>query len=230
MKIITNTKRNGELCYVQVKDILFLARITKNNKVMQQYVNFINNGVCDNDFVRITQPLYIDAFKKCDYIVDFTLYSNVSITYVSRLMATTNFFVSSDLEKDCIQHKTDDLRDIISFKKGDLEYKIPLISNGKYEYENEDGTLLFDSTIIDGCFAITSLDGNNVDDNEYYDFYLKCIDKIYNEIYVGIPVEERKFEKFVMGNTLVIRVHNNMNIKKEKKVFKIFSKIKKGNV
>ena len=72
MKIITNTKFYGKLCYVQVKDVLFLARYTGNKRLMQDYINTINNGKSDNEFIKVSGDSYIKAFELCDYIIDFS--------------------------------------------------------------------------------------------------------------------------------------------------------------
>ena len=230
MKIITNTKINGELCYVQVKDILFLARITKNANVMQQYITLINSGHTDNEFVRITQKSYIKAIKNCDYIVDFVEFgdSKLQTSYLSSLIVTLNFSVINEFDKECVEHKTDGLRDIMSFKRGDLEYKIPLIPNGVIEKCNEDENLVFSSTVIDNCFIIKSVDGTAVQNIDYFDFYLDCLDIIYNEFYPNIPFEERKHDVIDRGGVIIIQIYD-IKKKKENIVNRVLSKLKKGS-
>ena len=222
MKIITNTKRNGELCYVQVKDLLFLAKLTKNKNIMQQYISMINNSYSDDDFVRITQEGYKNAIKKCDYIVDFTEFSSkkVSIAYLSKLIVTMSFSIMDEFESQCVEHKADGIRDIMAFKKGELDYKMPLIVNGGFEYENNDKTLYLDDTILDDCFVIKTSDGSDVQTHDYFSFYLECIDKIYNERYADVVQQERKFDVYDRGNTLMIIIRNQ-----EKKKVNGFSKI-----
>lgn len=230
MKIITKTRRDGELCYIQVKDILFLSRITKNSNVMQQYINLINEGHGDNDFIRITQKSYIEIIKKCDYIADFIEFGNKNtpISYISSLIVTLNFSVGDEITKECVSHKTDDLRDIMAFKKGELEYKIPLVANGSIEMCNEDKTLVLDGTAISDCFIIKSIDGVDIQNKDYYDFYLNCLDRIYSEFYPDIEQTERKYDAYDRGNVLVICIHRQEK-KKENKMRNILAKFKRGS-
>lgn len=229
MKIITNTKRNGEVCYVQLKDILFLSRIVKNNNVMQHYIDFINSGYGDDDFIKINHPLYIEAFKKCDYIVDFIEYGdkNVSINYLSKLLVTINFAFNTDIDSLCVKHKTDGIRDIIAFKKGELDYKIPLIPDGRIEHINDEGTLCFSSTILNDVYVLTSTNGVDVQTIDYYSFYLDCLDKLYDTHYPDVKKEDRDYKGFDRGNSIIITINNKK--KKERKMGKILSKIKKGS-
>ena len=222
MKIITNTRRDGELCYVQVKDLLFLAKLIKNNNIMQQYVSMINNGRLDNDFVRVTQEGYKNAIKKCDYIVDFTEFSSkkVSVSYLSKVIVTMSISTMDKNESEYVEYKADGLRDIMAFKKGELDYKMPLIVNGGLEYENKDKSLYLDDTILDDCFVIKTVDGSPVQNHDYFEFYLECVDKIYNDLYPEILQDERSFEVFDRGNTLLIIIRNQ-----EKKKVNGFSKI-----
>ena len=219
MKIIVNTKKNGEECYVQVRDILFLGRITKNNKVIQQYINYINSGYGDNNFIKVVQPLYIKAFKNCDYIVDFTEYSskNVSLGYLSKLLVTLNFSLNTDFDKKCIDHKTDDIRDIMAFKKGELDYKIPLVFNGDVEIINDDGTLCFESTILDDVFILKRTDGGNVKDIDYYSFYLNCINTLYTTKYSDIDVNDRNYSSFDSNGNIVITINSRRKKRSKKK-------------
>ena len=52
MKIIVNEK-----VYVQVRDILFLARLYKSEILMNYYLSFINQGFLDYDFIKSKNSL-----------------------------------------------------------------------------------------------------------------------------------------------------------------------------
>lgn len=228
MKIITNTRRDGKLCYIQVKDILFLARVSKSEDVMQHYINLINEGYGDTDFIKITQENYIDIIRKCEFIVDFMEFGNKNtpVSYISSLIVNLNFAIGDGITKEGISYKVDDLRDIMAFKNGELEYKIPLVTNGSIEMESEDKTLLLDGTVINDCFILKSTDGEDIQNKDYYEFYLKCLDRIYNEFYPDIEQAERKYDVYDRGNILVICIHRQEK-KKESKMHNILAKLKR---
>lgn len=230
MKIITNTNREGVLCYVQVKDINFLARITKNKKLMEQYIRLINEGRGDDDFVKIADVGFIDIIRRCEYIVEFSEFANKdnSITYLSNILVNMNYTLgSSELEKDCVQHKSSAIRDIMDLKKGELGYKIPLVPNGVVEYVSDDQRLLFDSTVIEDCYVLRASDASDVHQIDYYDFYVSCINKIYEEKYPEVQKEDRQYKSYGKGNILVVSIQAGK--KKKSKIEQILNKIKKGN-
>ena len=231
MKIITNTKREGLLCYVQVKDILFLARITNNKVLMQQYLSLINEGRFDNEFIKITQSSLIDIINKCDYIVDFNELSksDCTISYLSRLIININYAVpSNDVMKECIDYKTDGIRDVMAFKKGELDYTIPLVANGVLEYTSEDSRYILESTVVPNTFTIRVSDGSEVQNNDYYSFYLEAVDKIFNTMYPELDNNDREFSCVDRGKILIISIKNKTK-KKESKLNKLLMKLKKGS-
>ncbi|MGN1372319.1 MAG: hypothetical protein ACI4XM_08625 [Candidatus Coprovivens sp.] len=228
MKIITNTKHSGELCYVQVRDILFLAELTGNVNLMNQYYNLINEGKTDEEFVRIFQKAYIDIYKRCDFIIDFCEFcgEDVSINYISRLMVNMNVFIRNKNDRKFINHKSDDLRDIIAFKNGVLNYKIPLIVDGRFEVFNDDKSLSLNSTILKDHFVIKSTDGLDIKSKDYYDFYLGCINRIFDIFYPNIDISDRKFTVIENGSILIIRIDNILK-KKNNSGIKVLGKRKK---
>jgi hypothetical protein len=230
MKIITNTKLNGKLCYVQVKDLLFLARYTGNKRLMQDYVNAINNGRTDNEFIKVSGDSYIRAFELCDYIIDFSEYNrkDVGVNYLSNLVKTKAYAMPREKrDQEGLEHQIDGVRDIISFKRGELEYKIPLVSNGVIETLSNDKLLVFTSTVVDGCYTLSTTNGSDIRDCDYQEFLKSCMDKVYGTLYP--EVEDREFNTFITGKTLVVHIQTNKVAKKKSVVGKILAKIKKEN-
>lgn len=229
MKIITKTKREGVLCFIQVKDILFLANLTKNKNLMQQYLNLINEGKTDNEFIKITQESFISVLDGCDYIIDFTDFNkkDVSLNYLSRLIVNMNFNIpGDDMNRECLDHKQDVIRDIIDFKRGELEYKIPLVPDGVLECLSSDGRLLLESTVVPDTFIIKAVDGSDVQTIDYYDFYLESIDKIFDLLYPDLDKNNRRFNCVDRGKMLIINI-SRCTKKKENKINKLLAKIKK---
>lgn len=230
MKIITNTKRNGKLCYVQVKDILFLARYTGNKRLMQDYLNAINNGRGDNEFIKVSGDSYIRAFELCDYIIDFSEYSrkDVGVNYLSNLVKTKVYAMPKDKrDQEGLDYQIEGVRDIINYKRGELDYKIPLVATGKIEIISTDKKFVFDSSIVDNCFTLTTTNGADINTLDYTGFLNTCIDKVYSTLYP--EVEVRDYSTFITGNTLVLSIHSHKVTKKHNIVGKILAKIKKEN-
>lgn len=228
MKIITNTKLYGKVCYVQVKDVLFLARYTGNKRLMQDYLNSINNGKSDNEFIKVSGDSYIRAFELCDYIIDFSEYSrkDIGVNYLSNMVKTKVYAMPKDKrDQEGLDYRIEGVRDIISYKRGELDYRIPLVPNGKMEILSKDKRFVFESTIIDGCFALKTVDGSDIEKSDYQLFLDECIDRTYATLYPDCV--ERDFSTFVTGNTVVLNVKKH-NVKKKKGVVsKILAKIKK---
>lgn len=230
MKIITNTRRNGKLCYVQVKDILFLARYTSNKRLMQDYLNAINNGKSDDEFVKVSGNNYIRAFELCDYIIDFSEYSkrDIGVNYLSNMVKNKAYAMPKDkIGQEGLDLQIDAVRDMIAYKMGTLDYKIPLVADGDFEFVSPDQTLLFNSTVVDGCYTLSTLDGKDVNTHDYDEFFKGCIDKVYDALYPELPKDERDYKYYDRGRIFVLNIHVK-EIKKNKGVVgKILAKIKK---
>lgn len=227
MKIITNTELYGKVCYVQVKDVLFLARYTGNKRLMQDYLNSINSGKTDNEFIKVSGDSYIRAFELCDYIIDFSEYSkkDVGVNYLSNMIKTKVYAMPKDKkDQEGLDYQIDGVRDIISYKRGDLSYRIPLVPNGKMEIISQDKKFVFESTIIDGCFSLKTVDCSGIEMCDYQLFLDECIDRVYKSLY---PDCERDFSTFVTGNTLVLNIKKHDVKKKNGVVSKILAKIKR---
>lgn len=228
MKIITNTKRYGKLCYVQVKDVLFLANMTNNKRLMQDYLNAINNGKCDDEFIKVSGDNYINAFELCDYIIDFSEYSkkDIGVNYLANMVKTKAYAMPKDKSaQDGLNHQIEAVRDLISFKRGELGYKIPLVADGRLELLSRDQKFTFESTVMDNCFILRSVDGSSVEGQDYDEFLNDSIKRMFDFLYPNCI--EREYSTFITGNSLVISVQNNEVKKKKGVVGKILAKIKK---
>lgn len=228
MKIITNTKFSGKLCYVQVKDLLFLARYTGNKRLMQDYINTINNGKSDDEFIKVSGDSYIRAFELCDYIIDFSEYSrrDIGVNYLANMIKTKAYAMPREKrDQEGLDLQIDAVRDIISYKRGELGYKIPLVPNGKVEMMDKTHKYVFESTIIDDCFVLKAVDGSSVEGKDYERFLNDTLKSIFDTLYPDCT--ERTYNSFISGNSLVITIKRNEVKKKKGVVGKILAKIKK---
>lgn len=229
MKIITNTKRNGKVCYVQVKDILFLARYTGNKRLMQDYINTINNGKGDNEFIKVSGNSYIRAFELCDYIIDFSEYSkrDIGVNYLSNMIKTKIYAMPKEkIDQEGLDLQIDAVRDMMAYKMGTLEYKIPLVADGKFEFVSPDQKLLFDSTVVDGCYTLSTVDGTDVNTHDYDEFFKGCVDKVYKSLYPELDESARDYKYYDRGRIFVLNIHKPV-VKKKSVMGKILAKIKK---
>ena len=225
MKLITDTKRNGKVCYVQVKDLLFLAKYTGNKRLMQDYIDAIDKGKSDSDFVKVNGESYIRAFELCDYIVDFNKYNkkDVNFNYLSNLVKMKTYAMCRNIkEKEGLDYQIDGVRDIIAFKNGELEYKIPLLPDGRVEMFDNTNEYLFRSTIIDGYFVLEKVGKGDLNEQDYKNFLDVSVKKVFDVFYPG--VKEKIYSSFVVGNTLVVSIKKRESKRKKNNVNKTLSK------
>ena len=228
MKIITDTKRYGKLCYVQVRDVLFLAKMTNNQRLMKDYVRFINEGKTDYEFIKVSGDSYIRAFELCDYIIDFSEYSkkDIGINYLSNMVKSKVYVSSRDsFYEEGINHQIESVRDMIAFKKGELDYKILLVADGRVEILSKDRKFTFESTVVDDCFILKTTDGSNIECHDYQEFLEDSVKKIFEKLYSDYL--DKTYGSFVTGNTLVININRGQVQNKKSVVGRILAKIKK---
>ena len=129
MKIIIDGKEK-KTCYAQVRDLYFLAARYKSSTFEQLYENYINQGHAETDFVYLDDPRVVELINFNPFIVNFSEAVNYSQTALIRMAAlTTGPVVHVDTEDN--KHKRNDIFDIIDFKKGQLEYEIPVVFDKK---------------------------------------------------------------------------------------------------
>lgn len=213
MKIIVNND-----CYVQVRDILFLAKIYNSKVFMNKYLELINNGKVDVDFIKVTSNKLKEALEN-GAIINFDDFRDSSITALGSYLVTMYTGVcNNDKEKVYVEHKADAIRDIIAFKNGKLPYAIPLIPNGKERYEDSNLKVVCESTIFDNYYIIKKVDGNKINNISYQDFINSVIDKIKEKR--GSIIKGRIIDK---GDYLVLCLEEEI-VKKES-YFKRFKKV-----
>ena len=209
MKIITTTKKDGDLCFTQVKEILFLARIKNDDRLMKYYIKLLNNSYLDDEFVRVHNN-FIDVVKSCEDIINFCDYIDCDVSYLSNYLVTMNCltYVNDQCAKECLIHKSDGIRDMMYFKKGELDYLIPIVPNGEFEKFDLNNELVFDSSIIPDVFLLRTIDGRDVNTIDYDEFFKKCIDEVYKSNYSYVNDDERNYEYKDRGNTFVLYINN----------------------
>lgn len=213
MKVIV-----GDNYYVQVRDIFFIGNLYNSKMIIAYYMSFINRGYGDNDFVKINNKS-IKQILDTDLIIDFTDYKDTSIVYLSNVLA--NLFMTTQNTGEVTKHKENDIRDIISFKKGELNYSIPLIPTDEVSYINQEMGLAFRSTIFDNYFVFQS--NSDLDNVQYLDYLRFCINEVIEEKFANQVVSYD-----IINNESYLVIRFNVEQKKSKSIKDIFRrKLKK---
>lgn len=170
MKIITHTN-DGEKVYIQVKDFLYLGRLTNNKRYIDRYINLLNANKVDTEFIRLDKDDDISLVKSSD-LVDFKKFYRLSEHAVARILSNMALVPGRDKS-----HNIEDIRSVLDFKRGVLEYSIPLFNDGCICYIDEEKVLEFSSTILNDCYAFRTKDGSDIKSHENSDFLLDCLAK-----------------------------------------------------
>ncbi len=215
MKIITNTKYDGTLCFVQVKDFFYLAQVTGNKSLMNIYLSFINEGKSDNQFVKITNQHYMKAFEMCEEIIDFGYYVKNDIDSLTRLVVSMNvLFLQGEYDRKANQYKADGIRDVMFYKKKELDYNIPVVPSGEVEIESENA--IFTASNLPDCFMFRSKNGKVFDMNLQQEFVSQCTIDVLSSKYPSLTNSDSNYKYIDNGNTLFLNVVGNRVVRKSK--------------
>ena len=216
MKVIVNDK-----VYVQVRDILFIARLYGNEKIMNYYLFLINQEFLDTDFV-LSNNFLLNKILKSSLILDFNEYRDYSNFHISNLIISLSS-VKMD-EQGISSHQIDDLRDIMNFKRGVLQYTIPLIPNGKIDEKYDDLRLRFRSTIFNEYFIIEAEKQEDICNYDYMECLKRGINMLKNK--GSLLLEEPVYNLINKGNCMIVSFKKEKT-KKETIINKIAKKVKK---
>lgn len=179
MKIIVNQKKET-ICYVQLRDLIYLAN-QKRNAFRELACKYMDEFKDMTDFVRVTDPEMVKIIKNREDIIDFDAFSLHTVEALTRLMVAKNLFSDSDESKRRVFHETQAIQDLISYKKGELEYNIPLIADDRIESN------------INGYYVTSSNSDNK--------FIVKCDHEIFPDfVHVIDIVQTIAKEKGLLSN------------------------------
>ena len=161
MKIIIEEK-NRKSCYAQVRDLYYLAARFKSSSFENLYETYINQGLTEKEFVYLDDPKVVELIDFNPFIINFSQYVSQSNGALIRLAAlTTGPVIHTDTLDN--QHKRDDIFDIIEFKKGELDYQIPVVYDKKKYIDL--GRMILGSTNHPGFFMLRRKDPEvNIED------------------------------------------------------------------
>lgn len=218
MKIITHSCKNGEAVYVQVKDLLYLGRTTGDNSYIDEYIELINSQKGDNDFIRVFDEFKKNIIKRTD-IVDFKGVYSESSLFLSRILINLTLAAANN---EVARQKSEGIRDILAFKRGDLSYGIPLFSDGDIYLESEDGYFSFSSTILPDCYALKVVDRSDIRKSDYQTFLSDCLCKVKMQYREDVREDYQTYE---VDNMIVVKF-NKDNKKKDTGLLHKIKKVK----
>lgn len=149
MKVIVR-KKDETICYVQLRDLVYLAS-GKRNSFRELSCKYIEEGKIMTDFVRVSDKAMIDIIENLEDIVDIDDYKTYSIESLSHLLVSKHLFSSPNSQRR-VEHQTTDIQDLISYKRGELPYAMPLIADDRLE-KNINGYMVR-STNCDNKFIV----------------------------------------------------------------------------
>ena len=114
-----------------------------------------------SDFVRVSDKGMIDIIENLEDIVDFNYYKKFSIESLSHLLVSKNLFCTSAESRRRVDHETQAIQDIITYKKGELEYTVPLVADDRMKVTVLGYTVV--STNCDNKFIVQSCGENSQD-------------------------------------------------------------------
>lgn len=213
MKIVTNTSRNGEVCYIQVKDFLYIGRVLGDKTFINEYTDLLNLQKSDYDFIKISSEDKRKIIKNVDLIDFKETYRDSEILLTRSLINLAVFSSMNEAEKQ----RSEDIRDVLAFKRGELHYNIPLLSDGETELISNDGNLIFSSTIIPNSYSLKTLDGSDIKSYDYQEFLSYCMNKL-KDLY-----GDNEGKIYNINNMVVVKF-NSLNKTKENRGIKFLKK------
>lgn len=94
----------------------------------------------------------VKIIEKREDIIDYDAFSLHTVDALTHLLISKNLFCTSDESKRRVEHETQDIQDIISLKKGELSYSIPLVPDDRI-VQNINGYVV-KSTNVDNRFIV----------------------------------------------------------------------------
>ena len=167
MKIVVRNEQEITRCFAQLRDIEYLGERYNSHLFGNLAVREHKNGHTNPyEFLEIKNESVAKIIDRHHYIVDFSDMVKYDTLTLSRLILLSHSFLPDEKTKMDEEHKTDDLVDIISFKKGMLTYPIPVFFDEKDLLDN--GEVVFGSTTIPGYYMLRSYN-NEMDLREYFE-------------------------------------------------------------
>ena len=152
MKIVVN---NGDIktCYVQVRDIKYLADRYSSSVFENIFTKACAEGHNFTDFIPIADDKIASIIIFDSFIIDFSLSVGHESHSLSR-MTSLSSCGSSNTERIDFEHKRRDLNDLMNFKRGKLDYQIPILFDGLQKIEFDNATV--GSTSMPGYYMLRS--------------------------------------------------------------------------
>ena len=178
MKIIIRDEQGIKRCFVQMRDLEYLADrfgsvffgglVARKNRQENHKME---------DFTEITNVDVAKVIDRNPYIVDFSEFAKYDALTLSRLIILAHSPMATGKQRMDDEHKVEDLQDLISFKRGMLTYGIPVLYDEDLLFE--DGEVVFGSTTLPGYYLLRS-SNEDLDLNSYLNENLHALFSLVN--------------------------------------------------
>ena len=197
MKIIIRDEQGIKRCFVQMRDLEYLA---------DRYGSVFFGGLVarknrrekhsPEEFTEITNIDIANIIDRNPYIVDFSDNARWDLLTLSRMVILTQSPMSIGKRRMDEQHKVEDLQDLMNFKRGMLTYGIPIFYDENILFE--DGEVFFGSTTLPGYYMIRS-ENKDLDLNAYLNDNLQELFSLVNP-----EGELKNFEVTKLDDSLLV--------------------------
>lgn len=203
MKIIIKDETGIKKCLIQLRDVDYMEK-KYNAKSIRKYLTMgIHSELKEESFIPVVNAHIAQVIEADPNIVDFSEIVKLDTLSISRLIVLAHSFGATKKQQLDEEKKTIDLQDIMSFKNGTLDYKIPLMLDGKVM--NKDGEIVFGSTTIPGCYVLKGNKHSNL--REYLELNSNALYSL-----IGLDKEMESYSVTELDNCLLV----HFNTKKKR--------------
>ncbi len=204
MKLITNNNTKKVRCYVQVKDLLYLGMHLKKKIFLERYYALKDAGALDTQFVKVIDNESLSLVLNDETLVSFTDYNKMPTVCLATEIVQRIPFILDEKERRSFCQAVHDLKDIILFRRGELNYTIPALPTDRIELLSSN--LVFSTTIFNGVYSFRTIDGSDASSEVYRSYLMECILSIYGMDFPGYTGDEMNYSLVKDGNNLLVRI------------------------
>ena len=153
MKIIIRNENGIKKCFVQVRDINYLAERFNVGRLNRYVLG--DRKPEETEFVEIKDMKLAKVIEGCQSIVDFEEMAKLDDFSLGRIILLAHSYLGKESRDE--EQRVRDLQDIMSFKQGKLGYQIPVILR-EVVFENED--MVLGSSTLPGYHILKSINGS----------------------------------------------------------------------
>lgn len=204
MTIKADSVTCGTCCFIQVKDLFYLWKQKKERTLLDTYRTLINEGKQETDFIKIIDLPTLRIIFNEETLISFDEYRKMPLPIlVSEIFQKFSLGLEFG-NKAGAKQAIKDLKDIIAYKTGTLNYEIPAVPTGRIVFMQ--GNSAFSSTQFEHTYLYRTLNKDDASKQEHRAYLLECILNIYDLDFPGYTKDELEYTITKKGNNLLIHI------------------------